>query len=236
MMTLLDQDQRGDARRPARVSATSDPLLNSYVWQSPGKLFEHQPTVKIDYNLTDKHRLSGSYADHLGRARSGLPERRRRAIPGRAELPRSSTRRVRCTRCTLRSTLSGNMVNELRVGITALGGSSNFGDSDSSNGPQTFADQGGYAIVDRRSTDRLVHERTARAGARAPTYSIDESLTWQKGTHSLNFGGGVLMRRRAWENGAARWCRASSSASTPPSIRRSACSPPTNFPARRPPS
>ena len=40
---------------------TSDPLVNDYDWLSPGKLFEHQPTVKIDYNLTENHRLSGSF-------------------------------------------------------------------------------------------------------------------------------------------------------------------------------
>ena len=38
-------------------STTSDPLLNSYVC-SPSKLFEHQPTIKVDYNVTDRHRLT----------------------------------------------------------------------------------------------------------------------------------------------------------------------------------
>ena len=47
-------------RRRATLTPTSDPLLKNYVWQSPGKLFEHQPTVRIDYNITDNHRLSGS--------------------------------------------------------------------------------------------------------------------------------------------------------------------------------
>jgi hypothetical protein len=40
----------------------NDPLFDSYVWQSPSELFEHQPTFRIDYNLTDNHRLSGSYS------------------------------------------------------------------------------------------------------------------------------------------------------------------------------
>ena len=30
------------------------------MWQSPSELFEHQPTVRLDYNLTDNHRLNGS--------------------------------------------------------------------------------------------------------------------------------------------------------------------------------
>jgi len=43
-------------------NATADPLIDDYVWLSPGKLFEHQPTVKLDYNITDGNRLSGSYS------------------------------------------------------------------------------------------------------------------------------------------------------------------------------
>jgi hypothetical protein len=39
----------------------NDPLFDSYVWQSPSELFEHQPTVRIDQNVTDSHRLSGSF-------------------------------------------------------------------------------------------------------------------------------------------------------------------------------
>ena len=86
VMNLLNKIQ-APRRRPAWSSATTNPLINSYVWQSPGKLFEHQPTIKLDYNLTTRHRLSGSAQVDLGRARSRLPERRRRAVPGRAELP-----------------------------------------------------------------------------------------------------------------------------------------------------
>jgi len=33
----------------------------------------------------------------------------------------------------------------------------------------------------------------------APTYNLEDSLNWQKGTHSLNFGGAWL-RSSAWEN------------------------------------
>ena len=43
-------------------TASNDPLYDSYVWQSPATLFEHQPTLRLDYNLTNQHRLSGSYS------------------------------------------------------------------------------------------------------------------------------------------------------------------------------
>src|SRR4029079_95025 len=37
---------------------TSDPLVNDYVWQSPGRQSERQPVLRIDYNITNRHRLS----------------------------------------------------------------------------------------------------------------------------------------------------------------------------------
>ena len=43
------------------------------------------------------------------------------------------------------------------------------------------------------------HTENTMSWRAAPTFSIDESLTWQRGTHSLNFGGGFL-HVSAWEN------------------------------------
>ena len=132
---------------------------------------------------------------------------------------------------TLRSTLSSNLVNELRGGITALGGSSNFGDRRSSNGPQTFADIGGYAIDFDADIGRPTGTTTNGPSWRAaPTFSLDDSLTWQQGTHSLNFGGVDPERhargRTRSRSGAGHQARAS----TPRTTRRSACSTRRNFP------
>ena len=123
----------------------------------------------------DKHRLSGSSPVIWADARSGLPEQRRRAVPRRAELPACSRRRGRCTRCTLRSTLSANMVNELRGGITALGGVVVLRQPTiRATARRRSTDQGGYALDfdPEHRPDRLVRRRTARAGAaRRPTAS-----------------------------------------------------------------
>ena len=132
------------------VNRTTDPMLDRFVWQSPGKLFEHQPTIKLDYNLTDSHRLSGSYQviwaerdpDYL----NGVDVR----FPGAPNYRFFHSKRP-LTSMSLRSTLSKDMVNEVRVGITAKGGASYFGDP-SSNGPQTFEDTGGFAINTPTST------------------------------------------------------------------------------------
>jgi len=178
-------------------TATTDPMVDSYVWQSPGKLFEHQPTLKIDYNLTTRHRLSGS-AQAIWAERD--PDYLNSAD---ARFPGAPNYRVfRSTRplysLTLRSTLSSNLVNELRGGITAWGGSSRFGQpTDPTLSPASFADIGGNAVVIPTTTDWWT--TNSPSWRSAPTFSLDDSVSWQRGAHNFNFGGSIL-HASAWES------------------------------------
>jgi hypothetical protein len=103
-------------------SANADPLYDYYVWQSPSTLFEHQPTVRLDYNLTDNNRPERIVvADH----RQADPDYLNNAdprFPGAPEPARLqvSTRPLLST--ALRSVLSKNIVNELRGGVHGLRG------------------------------------------------------------------------------------------------------------------
>jgi hypothetical protein len=182
------------------VNETSDPLLNRYVFLSPGRLFEHQPTVRVDYNITDRHRLSGSAAIIWAERDPDYLNAVDARFPGAPNYRFFHSKRPLYT-TSLRSTLSQNVVNELRIGITAKGGASYFGDL-SSNGPQTFADTGGFALDLPNFADPALtnwHATNNPSWRSAPTYEISNSVTWQKGTHSLNFGG-TLLRATAWEN------------------------------------
>jgi hypothetical protein len=179
---------------------TSDPLLNNYVWASPGKLFEHQPTIRIDHNLTDKHRLSGSYqiiwAERNPDYLNGVDSR----FPGAPNYRFFRSRRP-LTSITLRSTMTRNTVNEVRVGITAAGGASKFGyPTDNSLNSVSFTDQGGRAI-DFDGNIGLTNwfATNSPSWRAAPTYGVDETLTWLKGKHSISLGGNYL-HTTAWEN------------------------------------
>ena len=193
VMNLLNKIQASTATT-GLLTATTNPLNMSYVWQSPGKLFEHQPTVKLDYNLTTRHRLSGSAQvikaerdpDYL----NGVDAR----FPGAPNYRLFTSTRPLYS-MTLRSTLTSNLVNEVRGGITALGGASRFGNP-VSNGPQTFEDIGGRAIVIPINTDWWATNNPSWRSA--PTISIEDSVSWQRGTHNFNFGGSML-NSRAWE-------------------------------------
>ena len=197
VMSLMQKIQQSTTTT-GLVSQNNDPLTMNYAWQSPGELFEHQPTLRIDYNLSDKHRLSGSTQVIFAKRDPDYLNNADARFPG-APVYRLFTSTRPLHTLTLRSTLSQNIVNELRAGLTALGGSSSFGDP-ATNGPQNFEDQGGYAIdFDQNIGLTNWHAENNRSWRSSPTISLDESVTWQRGTHSLNFGGSFL-NVGAWEN------------------------------------
>jgi hypothetical protein len=179
------------------LNPTTSLTTQNFVWQAEGRLYESQPTGRVDYNLSTNHRLSGSVSsiftyrdpDYLNDDEPGFP-----GAPNfdvyRSTRPLYSM--------TLRSTLSANMVNELRGGLTAVGGAgSRFGTiTDPSSGRESHADTDFMALSIPTITDW--HNGTAVNQRAAPTYNIDETLNWQRGNHSLNFGGSFL-RSSAWQ-------------------------------------
>ena len=107
-----------DGSRPARV-ADVDANLQRFTFNVPVESMQRYPTVRVDYNLTDKHRAS---------VRLQLPEvhttsrhaeqpRRARSRASRSRRGQDSTRhRVQQRRCARRS--ASNLVNEARVGYS----------------------------------------------------------------------------------------------------------------------
>ena len=154
---------------------------------------------RIDYNLTENHRLTGTTATIWAeRDRDYLNGGDVRFPGGTNSSLFHSTRPLHSL--TLRSTLSANTVNELRAGFTAYGGASYFGDT-SSNGPPTFEDQDGYAINFPDFSDPALtnwHVQNNPSWRSAPTAEIANTLNWQKGSHAFMFGGSWL-RASAWE-------------------------------------
>jgi len=192
MVTSLLQKIQTAMTTTGTRSATADPLLDQYVWLSPGRLFEHQPTIRLDYNLGSRHRLSGSYSFIIAERDPDYLNSADGRFPGTPNYRLYTSTRPLLS-MSLRSTLGSSFVNELRGGLTAFYGYSRFG-ADVSNGPQTFEDQGGYAIdFDQNIGLTNWYTQLTPSWRAAPTYSIDESATWQRGTHSLTFGGSAML-------------------------------------------
>ena len=175
-------------------SAQSDPLYDNYVWQSPSELFEDQPTLRIDYNFTDKHRLTGSWSsitakrtpDYLNNADPRFP-----GAPNQRDF--KSTRPL--TSMALRSVFSKNTINELRGGLTAYASGSNFGypsSISSRNDPTSFEDSGGYAISTPTSTTDWFTSN-GPTWRKAPTYTVEDTVTWNRSSHTVTAGGNLLI-------------------------------------------
>ena len=190
LQMLIDASTRVTGTR----SAQNDPLYDNYVWQSPSELFEHQPTVRLDYNVTDNNRLSGSWStitakrtpDYLNSADPRFP-----GAPNQRDFV--STRPLLST--SLRSVVTRNIVNELRGGLTAYASGSNFGypsSQASRNDPSTFAESGGFAITTPGNTTDWFTSNSP-SWRKAPTYSIENTLTWNRGAHTVMAGGSAMI-------------------------------------------
>jgi hypothetical protein len=202
MRTL--QSIQASTQRVGTLTQSSDPLLMEYFFLNEGYQKEDQPAIRIDYNITDRHRLTGTYNHFFeSRAQDHINGADRRF----ADSP--NYRQVRTTRPTrslaLRSTLSNNLVNELRVGITR--GERLFFGRPELDAPTiaTFDDTNGFALdLDPNETlgpDELTswHITTTLSSRSGYQYTFDETLNWQKGNHSFTIGGGAFLGR-AWDD------------------------------------
>jgi len=190
IMSLIDAATKTTGTR----SASSNPLYDTYVWQSPADLFEHQPTVRLDYNLTSKHRLSGMYTNITAKRTPDYLNNADPRFPG-APNQRDFVSKRPLASVSIRSVLSDNLTSELRGGATAFGTGSTFGYPSavsSRNDPSSFSDQGGFAIVTAGNTTDWFTSNFP-SWRTSPTYSLDETLTWLKGAHSMTFGGNLLI-------------------------------------------
>jgi hypothetical protein len=194
VMRLLGNIQ-ASTQQTGFLAASSDPVFNSYSWLTPAKQVEHQPAVRIDYNIGARHRLTGTF-NKLWQDRN--PDQLNdfdQRFPGAPNFGHTVARRPQRS-FTLRSTLTPKVVNELKFGISR-GERIFFGQADSGGGPQTFEESNGYAVDLGDVTNW--HTRNALSGRSAYQYTLGDTMTWQRGRHSLTLGGEAFLGR-AWDD------------------------------------
>ena len=147
------------------------------------------PTGRLDLNITDKHRLSWSmtYTDLVS-----TPDTTNNREPNFPGFPNTgsqvSDRYI--TRGTLRSTLGANLVNEFTAG--GSGGATMFSPEIAASqfSGTSVADQAGYLLNINAAGGITNAASTGAYSAReASTKVIDNTLSWLKGTHSVQAGG-----------------------------------------------
>jgi hypothetical protein len=161
-------------------------------WQMPTASTTKYPTVRLDWNLTSRHRLSASgtynhlisdpdttngyYAQYPGFPNRGVQDSERYS-----------------TQLSMRSTLSTNLVNEVRFGMT--GGATQFFPE---NNAGMFSDYGGYALgMSAFKSIANPYSTASNSSREGSTMVLDDSVTWMKGKHSLNMGGSFI-RADVW--------------------------------------
>jgi hypothetical protein len=173
------------------TSTSSNLTTDSYAFLSGTRSLTHNPTTRLDFNLGPKHRLTGSY--YLQRFDTN-PDTLNNADPTFPGFPASGYQGSYRTTgsITLRSTLSSNLVNEVRGGWQSSPVEF-FADAN----PGMFANQGGFAVSlgfpvsPNNSNITNAHPGSSNGPQTRNTinWNIDNNVNWLRGNHSMSFGG-----------------------------------------------
>ena len=189
IISQLLADIRTATGREGNVRDQSDPLFQEYSFQNKTQAMNRYPTVRVDYQVTDRHRLTGSTNLQFFGGGPDTTNNRDPQFPGFPAVANQSSER-RAASAWLRSMISSNMVNELRFGY---GGApvifwQNDLTRDMFSGPT--ANQGGFYLNINNPTFITAASNSATPSARdAFNQSLENTLSWQKGSHSLSIGG-----------------------------------------------
>lgn len=183
-------DIRASTATTGTISSLSNPSLENYTFQNLQQNFNRYPTVRLDYNLTQNHRLTFSTNyQHILAQPDGSTNSRDPRFPGFPHFGIQDS--IRYTwQGAVRSTLAGSMVNEGRVGMT--GGATQFNPNYSASmwSGGGVGDTGGYQLnINRAMGLTNVASSTTPSAREASTFVVEDTLNWVKSNHNLSFGG-----------------------------------------------
>ena len=173
--------------RPIDVAAgnPADLVRQQVSFNNIGGQLRRFPTVRLDFNPAKKHHIEniwnyqnfGGVVDFLNNVDPAFPD-----FPNHGA--QTSIRWSNVT--ALRSTLTNNLVNEARMGFVG-GISLFFGDVNAGQ----FANQGGVSLGLSTANVLVIQNPTvtnAPSRRNSPVKQFADTLTWNKGNHTFNFG------------------------------------------------
>jgi hypothetical protein len=184
---ILGQIQAGTATTGG-VTPLNNPLVQQYTWSTPTKNFNPSPTVRVDYEVTRTHRLTGSFNyRHI----NSTPDTTNSAqLPFPNSLQTGSQQSTRWTTSeSLRSTFGDSVFNEFRVG--GSGGATLFSPEFET---AMFSDTNGYRLNLNGAccgTGAALTNWSLGAGQssrEASTKVVENTTTWLKGNHNMQAG------------------------------------------------
>jgi hypothetical protein len=181
VMRMIDKIRAGTATT-GRINDVGNGNTLDYVFQAEGIGNQYSPTTRLDFNLGENHRLSGSYWWQRFTSSTDLLNNAEVRFPGLLNYGQQNSYRT-TGNSTLRSTLGANLVNEVRGGWQW-----SPNDFFANITAEQFTDQDGYALGFPISTGPTYS--TNAQPRNTTTWSIDNTLNWLRGSHSFSMGGG----------------------------------------------
>ncbi len=202
-VTKLLADIRSAAEKGG-VADLSDPLVQRLSYQTPFSNVTRYPHVRLDMQLSNKHRVTATYTLNKLLSDPDTLNNRDSAFPGFPIHGVQDSKRF-AYQGSLRSTLTPNLVNDLRF-FGATGGATLFS---TEIAPELFsgslANQGGRHLNINGAccgTGQLLMNPSGGIGTlggaagnpqnissrEASTKVAHDSLTWVRGSHNMNFG------------------------------------------------
>ena len=179
------------------VTPLNNPLVRQYTWSMPTKNFNPSPTVRLDYEVTRNHRLTGSFNyRHI----NSTPDTTNNAqLPFPNSLQTGSQQSTRWTTSeSFRSTFGDNVFNEFRVG--GSGGATLFSPEFET---AMFSDTNGYRLNFNGACCGTGAQLTnwslgsGQSSREASTKVVENTTTWLKGNHNVQFGA-VMVQADVW--------------------------------------
>jgi hypothetical protein len=179
-------DIRNSTAITGSVTDSDDPNVQRLTWNVDSSNTSRFPTVRLDLNVTENHRISGAANVQFFNSVPDLTNNREPAFPGFPVTSSQRSTRINVS-TALRSNFGNSMVNELRIGSS--GAPVDFSPELTTSmysGP--LANQAGFDL--NISTARISDAGFAPAPSsrNAYTWLVENTLNWQKGEHGLNLG------------------------------------------------
>jgi len=193
---ILGQIQAGTTQSGG-LTPLNNPLVQQYTWSMPTQSFNPSPTMRLDYEVSRNHRLNGSFNyRHI----NSTPDTTNSAqLPFPNSLQTGSQQSTRYTTSeSFRSTFGDSVFNEFRVG--GSGGSTFFSPEFETS---MFSDTNGYRLLLSGAccgTGATLTNWSLGAGIssrEASTKVVENTTTWLKGNHNLQFGA-VMVQADVW--------------------------------------
>jgi hypothetical protein len=189
--------QAATAKEGGGITALNNPLVQQYTWSTPTSNFNPAPTVRIDYEITASHRLTGSMNYRHINSTPDTTNSAQLPFPGfQTTGSQQSTRYT--TSESFRSTFGDSLVNEFRVG--ASGGSTLFSPE---LVPDMWGTTNGYRLnfntaccgTGAALTNPSLN--STQSSREASTKVIENATTWLKGNHNVSFGA-TMVQADVW--------------------------------------